>query len=163
MDAEQVVAVLELAALRVEAPAADVAALRDDHALGPRLRHLDLGGHRVGLVLDVDHRVLRQAAHAAEEELRIPLDQHRPAGEIRVQPFGDIVVQRQHVVAGRLDQPQALQLVQLLRHLLRQVVRLAPVLAGVVQLPDVVVEGRGLLAARSQGVLWRVTAVQPLW
>ena len=38
LHAEQVVAVLELAALRVEAPAADVAALGDDHALGAGLR-----------------------------------------------------------------------------------------------------------------------------
>ena len=38
LDAEQVVTVFELAALRVEAPAADVAALGDDHALGAGLR-----------------------------------------------------------------------------------------------------------------------------
>ena len=61
-------------------------------------------------------------------------------------PLCEVVVERQHVVARRLDQPQPLQLVQLLRHLLGQVVRLAPVLAGVVELPDVVVEGRGFLA-----------------
>ena len=153
IDAEQVVAVLELAALRVEAPAADVASLGDDHALGARLGHLNLGGHRVRLVLDADDRVLRQSPHAAEEELGVPTDQHRPPGQIRVQPFGAPVIERQHVVAGRLDQPQALQLVELLRHLLRQVVRLAPVLVGVVELPDVVVESRGLLADEEPGRL----------
>ena len=69
----------------------------------------------------------------------------RPAS-IGVHPLRDPIVERQHVVACRLDQPQALQFVQLFRHLLGQVVRLAPVLVGVVELPDVVVEGRGLLA-----------------
>ncbi len=71
------------------------------------------------LVLDVDDRVLGQPAHAAEQDLPLTLDQHGPAGAVRVHPFGDAVVQRQHVVARGLDQPQPLQLVQLLRHLLR--------------------------------------------
>ncbi len=76
----------------------------------------------------------------------------RPAmsGFIR---FARSVVERQHVVARRLDQPQALQLVELLRHLLGQVVRLAPVLVGVVELPDVVVEGGHLLADEQPGRL----------
>src|SRR5688572_17769275 len=56
------------------------------------------------------------------------------------------VVERQHVVPGGLDQPLALQLVELVRHLLRQVVRLCPVLAAVVQLPHVVIECRSCLA-----------------
>ena len=71
LHADQVVAIFELAALRVEGPAADVAALRDDHALGAALRHLDLGRHRVRLVLDVEDGVLGQPAHAAEQDLRV--------------------------------------------------------------------------------------------
>ena len=47
----------------------------------PDFGHLDLGGHRVRLVLDVEDRVLRQAAHAAEEDLRVALDQNRPPGQ----------------------------------------------------------------------------------
>ncbi len=41
VDAEEVVAVLQLAALGVEAPAVDAAALGDDDALGAGLRHVD--------------------------------------------------------------------------------------------------------------------------
>ena len=143
---KQVVAVFQLAALHVKAPAADVAALGDDHAFAPLGGDRDLGGHRMGLVLDVDDRVLRQLFHAAEQDLAGPLDQYGPARGVRVQPLCKVVVQRQHVVAHRLDEPEPLQLVQLLRHLLGEVVRLGPVLARVVELPDVVVEGRSFLA-----------------
>ena len=151
MDAEQVVAVLQFAVFRVETPAADVAPLRDDDSFGARLGHLDHSSHGVGLVLDVDDRVLRQASHAAKQDLRVSLDQHRPPGHIRVDAFGDPVIERQHVVARRLDQPQALQLVEFFRHLFRQVICLAPVFIGVVELPVVVVEGHGLFAHQDPG------------
>ena len=139
------------------------AALGDDHALGARSGTSISAVTECDLFLMLMTQVLGQPPHAAEQDLRVPLDQHRPAGEIRVEPLRQVVVERQHVVARRLDQPQALQLVQLLGHLLREVVRLAPVLVGVVELPDVVVERRDFLADRSHGVLCRVTAVQPLW
>src|SRR6202023_2405289 len=64
-----VVAVFEFAVLRVEAPAADIRALGDDHALGPRRRDLDLGGDGVRLVFNVQDAVLGQAPHAAEKQL----------------------------------------------------------------------------------------------
>ena len=75
---------------------------------------------------------------------RVALDQLRPAGDLGIGALGKAVVQGQHVVLDRLDQPQPLQFVQLLRILLRQILRLGPVGGGVVQLPDVVVEGRQL-------------------
>ena len=81
----------------------------------------------------------RQASHAADEELGLTLDEHRPAGEVRVELFKQPVVQGQHLVARRLDQPLPLQLVELLRHLLGEIVRLAPVLVRV-ELPHIVVE-----------------------
>ena len=130
LEAAPVVAVLELAVLGVEAPAADVRALGDDDALGALLRHHDLGGDRVRLVLEVQDAVLRQAPHAAEQQLGLALDQDRPAGGVRIDLLHHPVVERQHLVARRLDQPQPLQLVQLLRVLLGQVVRLAPVLVA---------------------------------
>ena len=147
LDAEHVVEELGLAALGVEAPAAEPAALRDDHALGALGRHFEIGGDRERLVLDVDDAVLGQTAHAGEQQLRVALDQLGPAGQIGVDALDLPVVERQHVVLDRFDQPQPLQLVQLLRHLLRQVVGLRPVLAAVVELPHVVVERRHLLAA----------------
>ena len=51
------------------------------------------------------------------------------------------VVERQHVVAGGLDEEEPLQLVQLLGVLLGEVAGLGPVGGAVVELPDVVVEG----------------------
>ena len=45
MDAEQVVTVFELASLGVEAPAADVAALRNDDAFSPGWGYNDLSGY----------------------------------------------------------------------------------------------------------------------
>src|SRR4029079_16836452 len=69
LETEQVVAVLRPAVLDVEAPARKRAALRHDHALGTTLRHCERGGHGVRLVLDVDHRILGQPSHAAEEQL----------------------------------------------------------------------------------------------
>jgi hypothetical protein len=54
---------------RVETPAAESAALGDDHAFGAAGRYLNLGGDRERLVLDADHAVLRGASHAREEQL----------------------------------------------------------------------------------------------
>ena len=73
----------------------------------------------------------------------MPLDQLRPAGEVGVEALDAAVVQRQHVVLGRLEQEQPLQLVQLLGLLGGEVVGLGPVVRAV-ELPDVVVEGRQL-------------------
>src|SRR6516164_10683723 len=53
VHSRHIVAVFELAVFRVKAPAADVRALGDDHALGARLWDLDLGGDGVGFVFEV--------------------------------------------------------------------------------------------------------------
>ena len=79
------------------------AALRDDHAFRAGLRHLDLRGDRVRLVLGVDDRVLRDPAHAGEEELRVAVHDHRAAGDVRVGALGLAVVEREHVVLGRFE------------------------------------------------------------
>ena len=105
---------------------------------------------------------LGEAAHAAEEQLRVALHELRPADELGVEALDAPVVEREHVVLARLVEPELLQLGQLLRHLGREVVRLAPVAAGVVELPDVVVERRQRRPI-THGVEWRVTAVQPWW
>src|SRR5262249_31092305 len=59
IHAGDVVAVFERAVLRVEAPAADIGTLGDDHTLGTHIRHHDLRGHRVGFVLDALFLMLR--------------------------------------------------------------------------------------------------------
>ena len=91
----------------------------------------------------------------------LPRDQLRPAGEVGVEALDPAVVERQHVVAHRLDQEQPLQLGSSLGLLGGEVVGLGPVVRRV-ELPDVVVVGRQLGPA-TQGMLCRVTAVQPLW
>src|SRR5688572_10990931 len=83
-EATPVVAVLELAAFRVETPSADIRSLGYDDALGPLLRDHDLCSDRVRFVLDAQHTVLRQVSHAAEEDLGLSFDQHRTPGEVRV-------------------------------------------------------------------------------
>src|SRR6185503_15048823 len=77
VDAQEVVTVFEPAVLAVQAPAADVRALRDDDPFRARLWYVDVGGDRVRLVLDVDHRVFRQAPHAGEQDLGLALDEDR--------------------------------------------------------------------------------------
>ena len=92
------------------------------------------------LFFDRDDRVLREPAHAAEEELRRAADELRPSREVGVEPLEAAVVEREHVVLPRLEEEEALELVELLGLLGREVVRLRPVV-GAVELPDVVVEG----------------------
>ena len=91
----------------------------------------------------------------------VPAYELRTAGHVGVEALEAPVVERQDVVLPRLDQEQALELGQLVRLLVREVVGLRPVV-GAVQLPDVVVERRHLRRAPT-GVLCRVTAVQPWW
>src|SRR5262249_21214558 len=56
LQAEEVVAILRFAVLRVQAPAAGDPADGDDDAFGTGCGHLDLGGDRMRLVLQVQHR-----------------------------------------------------------------------------------------------------------
>ena len=94
------------------------------------------------LVLDVDDDVLGQPSHAAEEQLRVALDQGRAPGEVGVEALDPAVVERQDVVLARLLHEQRPELVELVGHLRCEVVRLAPVGVGVVELPGVVGERR---------------------
>ena len=70
------------------------------------------------------------------------MDQGRASGTFGHRPFHAPVVQGQHVVLGGLDQPEPLQLGQLLGVVGRQVAGLAVVAVPVVELPHVVVERR---------------------
>ena len=142
LDAEEVVAVLELAVVGVERPAADSAALGDDDALGAAtFGHRNLGGDRMGLVLQREHAPLAHP-HAGEQQLRVAADELRPSGDVGVDPLEAAIVERHDVVLHRLDQPEPLQLGQLLRILGDNVLGLRPVV-GAVELPDVVSNGGG--------------------
>jgi len=80
-DAQEVVAMLELAVLGVQAPAIRAATLGDDDALGARFGNLEFSGHRIRLVLHNHDRVLGNAAHTAEQDLGIAFDELRPAAK----------------------------------------------------------------------------------
>jgi hypothetical protein len=75
LEATVVVTVFQLAGVGIQAPASDVRSLRDDHAFGAAFRHHDRRRHGVRLVLEVQHIVLEQVAHAAEQDLRLAFDQ----------------------------------------------------------------------------------------
>jgi hypothetical protein len=91
-------------------------------------------------------------AHPAKEQLRGSLDQGRTPGQVRVEALDSTIVQRQDVILGRLDEPQTLQLVELLRFLFGEVPGLGPILATVVQFPDVIVEGEHWLEEERCGM-----------
>ena len=129
-------------AVDVDAPTAEAAALRDDHAVRAAVGHLELGRDGERLVLDAHDARLGESAHSGEEQLAVPADQGRPPGDVGIEPFRGAVVDRQHVVLHGLDQPEPLQFMQPIGLLGREVPRLAVVDVAVVELPDVVVERR---------------------
>ncbi len=91
--------------------------------------HLHLGRDGVCYALHVDEGVLHHARHAGIDCQRLaPAHQVGTSGDRRVEALGASIVDRQHVVADRLLHEDRLQLLQLLRMLLGQVVRLAEVL-----------------------------------
>jgi hypothetical protein len=94
----------------------------------------------VGLVLDVDHRVLAEPSHTGEQQLAVAPDQLGPAGQGGVEPLHPPVVEGEDVVLAGFQQEQPLQLVELVGLGGGQVAGLGPV-ARAVQLPDIVVEG----------------------
>ena len=118
-------------------------------------------GDGVRFVLDVQHHVLGQPSHAAEQIWRLPLISVGRPARSGVETFDTAVVQWQHVILDCFDQEQSLQFVQLVRHLRCQVVRLRPV--GLASYNSHTSSSKaGSCGAITQGVLWRVTAVQPL-
>jgi hypothetical protein len=56
----------------------------------------------VGFVLDVEEAVLAEAAHAAEEELRVSFHEFGAADELGVEALDATVIERKHVVLPRL-------------------------------------------------------------
>src|SRR3954451_8193736 len=105
IHSSDVVAVLELAILRIETPAANVGASGYYHSLGAGFRNNNLCCNRVRFVLDTQDAVLRQPPHATEKKLRIAFYEHRPAGGVRVHLLDNTVVDGQYIIARRLDQP----------------------------------------------------------
>ena len=136
---KQVVAIDRFTVEHVKNPAAEGASLGDYDPVGFFVSQHDLGGNRMALVLDVDDAVLGEPTHAAEQQLRLPFDQGWPACGFGVEPFDSSIVEWQHVVAGRFDEKEPLELRQLLRHIAGNIMSLGPVV-GCVQLPDVFVD-----------------------
>ena len=137
---KKVVAIFQLALVAVERPAAGLAALRDDDALGAAIGNGDLACDRVRLVLQRQHASLAHA-HAREQKLLVSTNELRSAGDVGVDPLKAAIVERHDVVLHRFDQPEPLQFRQFLRILGGEVLRLRPVV-GAIKLPDVIVERR---------------------
>ena len=158
---EEVVDERRLAVAQVEAVAALEAAMGDDHALGLAVGHLDVGRDRPRLVAaSAATRASGSADRARDSRsnvLRPPIRLGRPISSAFM-PIGVAPVERQHVVLGRLDPPQVLQLAQLLRVLRGEVVRLREVLVDVVELPRRLV---GVELAADRVPRARTTATRP--
>ena len=122
-----------LALEQIEAVAAEAAALRDDHPFGAALRDLHLGLEVVRGVEDARRVAVGRAGQLAGVGEHVAAG--RDAGPRRDEPRGHGRIQRQDLVLLRLDPEQVLHLLELLRVLGGDVVRLRPVLAQVVQLP----------------------------
>ena len=137
LDAEVVVGVDQPALDEEERPAAELAALGDQDAVGAGGGD-DLRLDRVGGVLQVGRRALVHVDRGGvepEHARRLVL-----AVELGQQPLQEAVVEGQHVVLLGLDQEERLQLGEPLGVQVRHVACLGPVGGGVVELPDVVVE-----------------------
>ena len=92
LEPEEVVAVRRPAIGHVQAPATEGSPLGHDRATRPALRHDDLGGHRVRLVLEHHDRVLRQAAHPTEQDLAVAPDQLGTPGDVGIEALHTPVV-----------------------------------------------------------------------
>ena len=145
-EAEEVVAEGWLAVFEVEAPAAEAAALREDDAVGAALRDVQVCGDGEGAVLDVDEDVLAHAGHAlAERERGAACHQIGAADESGVEALETAVVDGQDAVLDRLLDEEVLHLLELGGIGGGEIVGEAEVVAGVVELPFVVLQrGTGL-------------------
>ena len=138
-DVRHVVMENRLAVLEHQRVAAGQSALRHQHALFVALWEDHIGGDAERLVLDVRRRAFRDARHGSVVgELGASA---REAGtDGTVHPLDTAVVQRQHVVLGRLGIEQQLEFVKLVGILVRKVDGLAEVIRDVVELPLVAVD-----------------------
>src|SRR6266576_5367037 len=117
------VGVLQLAVLDEEREAAQMVGLGHDHAFGAAFRNLELCTDRVGVVED-----LRD--HSGGDVLDVPVEGElglRRQWRRHPEEGGEPSEQRQHVVLLGLLPEQLLELLNLVRVLLGQVVRLAEV------------------------------------
>src|SRR5918998_2049883 len=124
VDADEVVDKPRRALVHHQSPATEATALGENRPIRPALGHDQLRRDPKRLVLDVQDARLGEALHPREQGLLVARDVIRPAGELGVDPLIVAVIEGQDVVLGGLDQPQALQLAQLLGHLPAEVVRL---------------------------------------
>ena len=144
----------------MQAPAAEGAALGDEHALGAAVGDDHLGGDGMGLVLEVDHRVLGRSTHAAEQQLAVAADElGRPAGSrlnrsTRRSSSGNTLYLR-------LQQEQPLQLMELVG--LGGGRSWAWVQSVLVSYSSQTSSSKAGSLAPNSHRCWRVTAVQPLW
>ena len=99
-------------------------------------RDIDLRGNSLGAVLDVQENVLGHARHTIGQRQRsTTFHQVGTSGDLGVEPFHRPVVDRQHMVAARLDHA-----FQLFRMLCCKIGGQAEILGGVEQFPFILVQ-----------------------
>jgi hypothetical protein len=100
-----------------------------------------------------------EAPHSLVQDLGVALHQAGSFDDVGVHPFPHPIVEREHVVAGGLEEEQLLQLGEFVGLLGGEVVGLGPVAGAVVQLPHVV----GVLDLGDPGRPWGavLTSVPP--
>ena len=162
---EPVVGVLGFAVFDVEAPAAGLAGLGEDDALGALGGDLEVGADGVGDGLGVDEAVLGHPGHAGVQgEFGAAEHQVGPAGGDGVEPFECAVVEREDAV---LDRPPARKSAFISSSLsgccVGEVGGEAEVLVHVVELPAILVEVARPRGAGSHGARWTTAASQPSW
>ena len=141
LQPDEVIGVGGPAVLHVQAPAAEAAALGENHAVGGAGGNLDVRGDRHRLVLDVDEGVLHHPGHALVDGQRLaPGHQVRPSRRGGVEALDRAVVNRQHAVALGFLHEQRLQFLELGGVRGGEVGGLAEVLVDVVELPHVLGE-----------------------
>ncbi len=122
---------------------------------------IDLGGDGVRFVLELITAFSVSRPIPPKNCCDVAPDERRTPGDVGVEALDAPVVQRQHVVLDRLDEEQPLQFVQLLAD--------SPCARSCAWVQSVLVSyssqtsssKAGSSPSITQGVLWRVTAVQP--
>ena len=140
LEVDQVHSEDRQALTKIEAPAGEAPALRDQHAVRPALRHLDLCGDAEGAVEDVRRRVgLGAAGRASVDELPAA----GPGAGPRRDHVRDGVVQWEDLVARRLHHEDFLHRPQAVGLRRGEVAKLRRIVREVVELPSVAVHHVG--------------------
>ena len=132
-EREEIVFMMRPAIFEIKCPTTERSGLGNDDTTGLIILQLDLGLDRVMTTLHIDEGVLHHSGHAGINGERLAsAEQIRTPGDLRVEALGTAVINRKDMVANALLFKDGLELLELVRILVREVVRLAEVLIHMV-------------------------------